>query len=197
MRTVYLILYCIAWPFFNLVHPCRAIGREHIPEGAALVCANHTRLSDPLFIVFAFHRQHQLRAMAKAEFMSFPVLGWLLKQAGIFGVERGKSDVSAIKTAMKFLKSGEKVLLFPEGTRHKDGEAGDAKTGAAMLAVRTGAPIVPVYVPAKKRWFRRTPVVIGAPFTPQIQGKRGTAEEYRAIAEELMERICALEELAV
>jgi len=77
---------------------------------------------------------------------------------------------------MKFLKSGEKVLLFPEGTRHKDGEAGDAKTGAAMLAVRTGAPIVPVYVPAKKRWFRRTPVVIGAPFTPQIQGKRGTAE---------------------
>lgn len=195
MRMVYLFLYCVIWPFFNFVHPCRAIGRANIPEGGALICANHTRLSDPLIIIFAFRKKYQLRAMAKVELLNIPILGWLLKKAGIFAVERGKSDIKAIKTAMKYLKSGEKVLMFPEGTRHKDGEFGDAKTGAAMLAVRTGVPIVPVYVPTEKKWFRRTPVVIGEPYLPQVEGKKGTAEKYHAIAEDLVEHIRALEAL--
>lgn len=193
MSRLYTILYCIIWPFFNLVHPCKAIGRANIPEGGALVCANHTALNDPLFIVFAFRHKYQLHPMAKAEFMSIPVLGWLLKKAGVFAVERGKSDVGAIKMAMKYLKTGEKVLMFPEGTRHKDGDVRDAKAGAAMLAIRTGVPIVPVYVPAKKKWFGRTPVVIGEPYQPYIPGKKGSAEEYRAVADDLVERIRALE----
>ena len=193
MKRLYTILYCIVWPFFNLVHPCKAIGRAHIPEGGALVCANHTALNDPLFIVFAFRHKYQLHPMAKAEFMSIPVLGWLLKKAGVFAVERGKSDVTAIKIAMRYLKTGEKVLMFPEGTRHKDGDVRDAKAGAAMLAIRTGVPIVPVYVPAEKRWFRRTPVVIGEPYHPYIPGKKGSAEEYRAVADDLVERIRRLE----
>ena len=195
MRRIYTILYCLIWPFFNLVHPCRAIGRDHIPEGGVLVCANHTGLNDPLFIVFAFRHKNQLRPMAKAEFMNIPVLGWLLKKAGVFAVERGKSDIGAIKTAMRYLKAGEKVLMFPEGTRHKDGDVRDAKAGAAMLAIRTGVPILPVYVPAKKKWFGRTPVVIGEAYHPFIPGKKGSAEEYRAVADDLVARIRALEEL--
>ena len=193
MRTVYAILYCIIFPFFNLVHPCRAVGREHIPEGGVLVCANHTAASDPFFLVFAFRLQHQVRAMAKAELIRVPVIGWLLSKAGVFGVDRGKADVGAIKQAMKFLKGGEKVLLFPEGTRIKDGGAGEAKTGAAMLAVRCGVPILPVYVPEKKRWFGRTPVVIGEPYLPHVESRKGTQEEYEAITADLMARIRALE----
>ncbi|MBC5737910.1 lysophospholipid acyltransferase family protein [Lawsonibacter faecis] len=192
MRTAYAIIWTIVWPFFSLFHPCRCIGREHIPEGGALFCANHTRLSDPVCLVMAVGRKHQMRVMAKAEFMRAPILGFLLKKAGVFAVERGKSDVGAIKTAIKFLKSGENVLLFPEGTRVRDGEEGEAKTGAAMLAVRTGVPIVPVYIPARKPWFRFTDVVIGEPYYPQVEGRKGTAEEYKAIAEDLMERIYAL-----
>lgn len=194
MNTVFAILYTIVWPFFNFVHPCRAIGRENIPEGGVLICANHTALSDPLFIVFAFHRNHPLRVMAKAELIRVPILGWLLNKAGVFGVERGKSDIGAIKQAMRFLKSGDKLLLFPEGTRMKEDSEGEAKTGAAMLAVRTGVPILPVYVPRKKRWFARTPVVIGKPYYPEASGKRATSEEYQAIAEDLMARIRKLGE---
>ena len=70
---------------------------------------------------------------------------------------------------------------------------GDAKTGCAMLAVRTGVPIVPVYVPAVKRWFHRNPVVFGEPYYPVYQGKKATAEDYRVIADDLMERIRSLE----
>ena len=142
------VLYTVLWPIFNLIHPVKAIGRENIPEGAALICPNHTRASDPFFVLFAFKRKHIMRAMAKAELMRVPVIGWLLGKAGVFGVERGSADINAVKTALRVLKDGYKLLLFPEGTRVAEGqeEEHEAKTGAAMLAVRTGVPIVPVYL---------------------------------------------------
>lgn len=196
MKIWYSVLYCVLWPFFNLAHPCKAIGREHIPEGAALFCPNHTSLTDPLFAIFAMQLKNRPQVMAKAEIMEVPVLGWILKKAGVFAVERGKSDVGAIKQALKGLKGGDKLLLFPEGTRSKNGELGPAKGGAAMLAVRTGVPIVPMYIPAEKKWFRRTPVVFGEPYIPQIAGTKGTSEEYETIAQDLMARIACLKELA-
>lgn len=195
MRTFYAIIYSIVWPFFNFVHPNHTIGREHIPDGGVLVCGNHTAMSDPLFLAFAFRRRNQLRPMAKAELLRVPFIGWILKHVGVFGVERGKSDVGAIKQAMKFLKEGEKVLLFPEGHRihGSKGEQGEAKNGAAMLSVRCGVPILPVYVPEKKPWFRPTTVVIGEPYMPQVASRKGTTEEYETITADLMERIRALE----
>lgn len=199
MRRVYTILWYIVWPFFSLVHPCRLVGRENLPANGGLFCANHSSLNDPVCLMLAVGSKYQLRAMAKAEFMSIPVLGWLLKKAGIFGVSRGKSDVTAIKTAMRYLKNGENVLMFPEGTRIKDGvdkhgNESEAKAGAAMLALRTGTPLVPVYIPTKKRWFRFTTVVVGEPYYPRLESKKGSTEEYQVIAEDLMERIYALEE---
>lgn len=194
MDRFYHVIYAVIWPFFNLFHPVRAVGREHIPEGAALICPNHTKASDPFFVVFAFKRKHVMRAMAKAEVMRLPVIGWILGKAGVFGVNRGSADINAVKTALRFLKEGKKLLMFPEGTRVEEGENVEAKTGAAMFAVRTGAPIVPVYIPAKKRWFRPTTVVIGQPFYPKVADRKGTSEEYRAIADDLMARIRALEE---
>lgn len=199
MRAFYAVIWSVIWPFFNLVHPVRCAGRENLPAGAAVVCGNHTAMSDPFFLVFAAGLKNQMRVMAKAELMRMPVIGWLLKMAGVFGVERGKADVGAIKTAMKYLKSGEKVLLFPEGTRvknglDKDGHESEAKTGAAMLAMRTGVPLVPVYIPEKKNWFRFTTVVVGEAYYPQAPSgeKRATAEDYRAVAADLMERVSAL-----
>lgn len=197
MKTWFSLLYCVVWPFFNLFHPCKAIGRENVPQGAAILCPNHTRMSDPFFVVFAMGLKVKPRVMAKAEIMSVPVIGWILKKAGVFAVERGKSDVGAVKEAIKCLKGGDKLLLFPEGTRHRDGTLDESgKTGAAMFSVRTGAPLVPIYIPAKKKWFGRTPVVFGEPFLPQVEGRKGSAEEYKLIAKDLMSRIAALEEQA-
>lgn len=193
MNKMYLLAYIVVWPFFRLLKPTLCINKKNIPEGGALFCANHTRMSDPVFIAFAMGLRHPIHVMAKEEIMHWPILGWVLKKAGIFGVRRGQADVAAIKTAMKYLKDGDRLLMFPEGTRHQDGDFGDAKTGAAMLALRTGVPIVPIYVPAEKRWFRWNQVVIGEAYYPQSSGKRATPEEYHAIAEDLMERIEALQ----
>ena len=195
MQKWYTLLYCIIYPFFNLVHPSRGIGKENLPEGGALLCPNHTKASDPFFVVFSLGLKNRITAMAKIEILKVPVIGWLLSKAGVIGVDRGKADVAALKTAMKMLKSGEKMVLFPEGTRvEESAETHEAKSGAAMLALRTGVPIVPVYIPGKKNWFRPTTVVFGEPFYPKTAERRATPEEYKAINEELMRRILALAE---
>jgi len=194
MDSFYLLVYWVVWPFFHLFHPMRVTGRENIPQGPAVVCPNHSTISDPVFAAYAFQTNHILRVMAKEEVMHWPVIGWLLKKAGVFGVKRGSADIGAVKIALRYLKEGRKLLLFPEGTRVGEGEEIEAKTGAAMLAVRTGVPIIPVYIQKKKRWFSTNVVVIGEPYYPQTEGRKGTSAEYRAIADDLMDRIRSLGE---
>jgi len=193
-ETVFSILYAIIWPFFNLVHPVKAVGRENIPEGAAVICPNHSAASDPFYVVFAFGRKNPMWAMAKQEVLNWPVVGWILGKAGVFGVDRGSADLKAAKTALRCLKENRKLLMFPEGTRVHEGENVEAKAGAALFATRTGSPLLPVYIPTRKRLFRPNTVVIGKPYYPQIAGRKATTEELQAIANDLMERVRALGE---
>ena len=185
----------VGWPFFTLYHPIKVAGQENIPEGGCLVCANHSSMSDPCFVVVAFSKKRQLHIMAKASGMRIPLLGPLLKKAGIFGIERGKADFNAIKTAMKLLKDGEYVLMFPEGTRVREEDDIEAKNGAAMLAVRTGVPVLPVYIPVKKPAFRRLTVVIGEPYHIVPETRRPSQEDYHRYANELLDKIYKLGEV--
>jgi len=192
MNKLYTLVYVVIWLAYKIVHPWQALGNTQMPEGGVLICGNHSTLSDPLYVLLALGNRQQTRVMAKAELMRIPVLGFLLKKAGVFGIDRGKADVQAIKTAMKILKNGERLLLFPEGTRVEAGAEGNARSGAAMLATRTGVPVVPVYIPRKKNWFRKTTLVFGEPYIPTFEGRKATAEDYERIGAELMERIYSL-----
>ena len=113
-NVIYCIAYMVLWVVFRIVMPTRCINKQNRPEGGALLCANHTRTNDPLFIAYALGWHYQIHVMAKEEIMHWPFIGWVLKHGGIFGVKRGKADVAAIKTAMKYLKDGELLLMFPE-----------------------------------------------------------------------------------
>ena len=196
MNKMYAIIYPLIWIFMKIFHPWKAIGLENLPEGAALLCGNHTTAGDPVYVVCYLGRRRQIHVMAKEEIMKWPVIGFILKKAGMFGVKRGKADVAALKEAMRVLKDGERLLIFPEGTRVKEGETSEAHTGAAMFSTRTGAPLIPVYIPPKKRIFRRTKVVFGEPYHPEFEGRKPTPEDYRRIADDLMVRIRTLEERA-
>ena len=191
LRFVYIIL----WPVFNLFRPLHIYGRENIPQGAAVICPNHVTLRDPFYVLFAFTMRNPIRAMAKIEIMRLPIAGWVLKQAGVFGVERGTVDAKAVKNALTCLKEGNKLLMFPEGTRVRDGKEVTAKTGAAMFATRTGVPLMPIYVQPGKGWFASNSVVIGKPFYPEFEGRKPTADELSAITDDLMRRIYALKEV--
>ena len=195
-NKVYAVLYPIIWVFMRILHPWNAVGTDNIPEGAAVICGNHTTLGDPLYVVCAMGRKRQTHVMAKAEIIEWPVVGFLLKKAGIIGVNRGKSDMGAVKECLRALKNGEKLLMFPEGTRVKDGEDSEAHTGAAMFATRTGTPLVPVYIQPKKRRFRKTTVVFGSPYYPEFEGRKPSADDYQRIADDLLVRVRALGEKA-
>lgn len=188
-KSWYKVLYTIVRPFVGLYYPMRFIGRENIPEGGALVCGNHSSAIDPFFVAFALTKKHPICAMAKESLMKIPVIGKLLKLVGTFGVKRGESDLHAVKYALEQLKNGEYVVLFPEGTRVKSREEGAPKTGAAMMACRTGVPVVPMYIPMKKKPFRLNRVYIGAPLHFAPAGKRATAQEYEAMTRQLMDAI--------
>jgi len=187
---------CLTWPFIGIRYPHKVRGRENIPEGAALICPCHSSNTDPLLAAYAFRKKNVLHFMAKAELFRIPILGPLVYKLGSFPVERGKSDVNAIKCAMKFLKNGEKVCMFPEGKRVWDEENTKAKTGAVILAVRMGVPVVPVYIARKKPWFRRVPIVIGEPYMVDLDKKTATHEDYKTATVQLMEKINALKAVA-
>lgn len=188
----------IFWPLriiFALKHPVLRVHRkENIPEGAAIVCCNHSAFSDPIWVMFAAHPKRIFRTMAKKELFSHKILGFLITKVGAFPVDRSTSDINAVKTSMQILKSGDKLLIFPEGTRIRKGKTSAPHGGAVMIAARMGVPIVPVYLSTDKRIFRPLDVVFGEPYHPHPSDRRVSNEELDALSQDMMQRIYALKE---
>ena len=190
--------YAAVWrvlrPLVLFFLPVELRGTENLKEGEGpyLLCANHSNLWDPVLFVLSMPQAFNVRIMAKKQLFSIPVLGGFLRAIGVFPVDRGHSDIGAVKTAIQSLRDGWNLFLFPEGTRVKDPGHAEVKSGAGMMAIRAGVKLVPVFIGTKKRLFRRTPIILGAPFAPEYTGRKGTAEEYTANAREVMRRAYAL-----
>ena len=181
-------------PVIRFLFPLDVRGKEHLTDEAVVLCPNHTNGWDPILLACALRYDTPLRFMAKKQLMEVPFIGWLAAKMGAFGVDRGNSDIGAIKTAIRSLREGWKLMIFPEGTRVKEGEEVDAKGGAAMIAIRAGVPMQPVYIAAEKRMFRKTKIVFGPEYTPVYSGRKGTAEEYQTNVDEIMRQIKELGE---
>ena len=184
--------YRVARAFFGVFFRIEVSGRENIPEGAAMVCVNHSSVFDPIFIAFAFGIDHFLHFVAKAELFKIPVLSAVIKGFGAISVNREASDVATVKNILAYLKNGEKVAIFPEGTRSSTGGSVSAKSGAVKIAERSRAPLIPVYVPRKKRVFSKVSMVIGQQINLENTGKKRTQDDYMKIADVMMQRINAL-----
>lgn len=195
MNRFYHLAYTVIKPLIWLFFPHRVVGLENLPEDGALLCANHVSAWDPFLIAVSLPVDSRLVVMAKDELFHIPVIGFLLRKLGIFPVKRGGNDLGAMKTAIRSLNEGKRLLVFPEGTRvDSEGEV-EAKGGVAVMATRTKTPMVPVYCGDKHKFLRRTTIVFGEPYTPVIAGRRATAEESRQAAEEILRRIYALDEV--
>ena len=121
----YRFFYAIVWPFVMLFYPMKFIGRENIPEGGALVCANHSAAVDPFFLAFALGRKKRICAMAKESLLNIFFVGKVLKLIGTFGVRRGASDIHAVKYALEELKKGElKGCIIEMNAQNRRGHAG-------------------------------------------------------------------------
>ncbi len=194
----YKVIIAILKPIFYFLFRIKVVNRENIPEGAAVVCVNHTSMMDVVFIAVAFGVKETFAFMGKKELFKNPILRWLFKAVGAFPVDRGTADLGTIRNSITALKDGKKLLIFPEGTRVKGGaeNSDDVKSGIAMIALRASAPMLPVYLSTKKRLFRRTYVIIGEPVIPEK--REGTsAENYRRISTEVFDYILALGESGI
>lgn len=195
MNRFYRVIYTIIAPFIRLFFPHKVVGLENLPEGGALLCANHVSGWDPFLIAIALPVDSRLTVMAKDQLFRIPVVGWLLKKAGIFPVKRGGNDLTAMKTAIRALNDGCRLLVFPEGTRVDTEGGGEAKGGVAVMAARTKTPMVPVYCGGKHKFLRRTTIVFGEPYSPSVAGRRPTVDENRRAAGEILRRIYELGEV--
>ncbi|MBQ8974603.1 MAG: 1-acyl-sn-glycerol-3-phosphate acyltransferase [Oscillospiraceae bacterium] len=189
-RFAYRLLAWIFFVFFGL----RIKGRENVPEGAAMVCSPHSSVLDPLFLAVGLGIRHHIHYMAKKELFSGKIFGRIVSMLGAFPVDRGKNDVTAIKTAMQYLKQGEKVGIFPEGTRVSADDTVAAKSGAVKIADKTNSPVLPVYLQRGKKLFGRVCVVIGKPYYVNPDRVRLNNEQYQQKAAELMGKIKLLGE---
>ena len=196
-RLFIFVYYVVGFVSF-ILHPTSVEGMEKLPRSGVLLCPNHSSNWDPILVALRLPINYRLHIMAKEELFENPLLGWFLKKVGAFPVSRGSSDINAVKQSIQALKDGDNLLIFPEGTTihngvgYADGLPAHAKAGVAMIGVRTGATLVPVFVDGEKKLFHRTRIIFGEPYEPHYTGRRGTAEEMQKIADGLLERAYAL-----
>ncbi len=181
----------------HLLFRIRVEGKENIPSGRSfLVCANHISLYDPpiLGISLPIH----LRYMAKEELFKNRIFGGLLRALGAFPIRRGKHDIGALRTAVKMLKDGENVTIFPEGGRSKvQGRMRKGKSGAAMIAAKAGVDILPVGICGNYRLFSKMIVRVGKPIRmEEFFDRKVSAEELQEVTDfRIMPAIAELAEV--
>ena len=183
-KFCYWLVYIVLKPVYRF----HIYGKDQLPDGAAVICGNHTARVDAVLLALSMGSSGRFTAMAKAELFKYRIFGKLLASLHVFPVNRGKNDIIAIKHALKALKEGQQLVIFPEGTRVHEGEKADAKTGPAMLALRSGVPVVPVYITPGRKAFRGCKIIYGTPFVPQCEGKPGP-HDYQRITGEIMQAI--------
>jgi len=180
-------------PLFHFFRPFDLIGAENKIDGAAMVCSNHSAMVDPFQIALAFGNDTYIHVIAKIEIFRIPVIRTILWKLGMICVDRSINDISSVKASLGYLKIGEKVVIFPEGTRSSEYDANNAKSGAVKMAERAGVPIFPVFLSRKKPFFKKSKVVFGKPYLIEKTGEKRTADDYAKLAEDLMKRVQELD----
>ncbi len=144
---------------FAVWYNIRVEGRENIPKkGAYIFASNHRSYADPVLVVICGRGRFSF--MAKSELFENKAFGWLIRTLGAFPVERGKGDTEAIDRAISRVQEGQHLLIFPEGTRSKDGRVGRGKTGVALIAAKAGADVIPVGLNFEGKLHFRSRIVV-------------------------------------
>ncbi len=184
-------------PIVKLLFRIKITGLENVPEkGGYLVCPNHTSLLDVVALAASFKRL--LMFMAKKELFKFKPFGALIRKLGAFPVDRGGSDVRAIKTAISLVEQGELVNMFPQGTRRKKQAPNTTpiKSGAGMIAYHAKCGAIPVFIKSKNNhlhMFGRNEIIIGKPIEYEDFGfTEGHMKEYERASRMIFSEACRL-----
>ena len=196
--AIYLVGQIVLWWYFHLVFRMKVIGAENMPkDGPVLLCSNHLAKRDP--VLLGLCQKRQVFYMAKEELFKNKFLGGLFRGLGAFPVKRGTGGGDALEDAYALLKQNGVVGVFIEGHRSKDGRLLKPKTGAALLAYETKAPVVPVCITAgdgkQPGMFKTTMIRFGKPISAEeLDIKDDSSMQLRRASRLIMSRIADLRE---
>ena len=196
MRTppVYNVAAGLSWPLLYGPYRLRVRGKENLPSsGGFVLTCNHVSSFDPWPLGLPLWPKRWLRFMAKSELYWWP-LSLVIDGAGAFKVRRGLADVEAIETAVRLVREGETVVMFPEGTRRTKGllkkHEARPRTGAARIALEAGVPLVPAAVTGTDRLMRFSQLRVAYGSPVDIDDLRGS-NDIRAASQEATDRLMA------
>ena len=191
----YALTKIICRALFGIIFRTKVIGAENIPAGGAFIlAANHVSNWDPPFLGTFIRRE--VCYMGKEELFKNPVMAQICRWLHVFPVKRGAADKTAVKTALKILKGGGCLGIFPEGTRSKTGKIGRAESGVSLIAAMTGAPIIPAAIVntekifSREKFFPQPAVVYGSPM--KFTGSTKDKDALENFAQEIMNEIAKL-----
>lgn len=165
----------------------RSNGQRHVPrEGGVILAANHASFLDPIAVGCALLRP--IDYLARATLFGIPGFGWFLRSIRVHPVRRGESDLRAMRQMISLLSSGACLVVFPEGTRTRDGRIQPLRGGVGLLAAKSGAAVVPVWVEGSFAAWPRSrncprPSAITVWFEPAVAPARTPGETVRAVEE--------------
>ncbi|HHT45998.1 MAG TPA: 1-acyl-sn-glycerol-3-phosphate acyltransferase [Firmicutes bacterium] len=168
---LYKVLRWVFIVFFKIFYDVQIYGADNIPSsGPYIICSNHTSWFDPPLIGCVFSK-NKLCFMAKEELFRVFILGYIIKRIYAFPVKRNTADRAAIRRALQILDQGDILALFPEGTRIRTKELGKPHHGAALIALKSKKPIIPVFIKWPPHIFMPVKVGIGSLIFFEEEGK--------------------------
>lgn len=190
----------IAYGLIKLLYRHRVTGMENVPKGSAILASNHISFLDPPIIGSSC--PFPVHFFARASLFNGALLRFFISRLNTHPLQYGDHELAAMKLACQLLESGKKIILFPEGERSFNGQLNQLKPGAARIALRTNAPIVPIYLegvfqvwPRTRtlpRLFGKTRCHFGKPLYPSNYAHLSKKEATEQLNQDLAEALCAL-----
>lgn len=180
--------------FFKTCYNFKVEGLENIPQtGALIIAGNHLSNADPPAVGAFAGTVRDSRFVAKKELFSVPLLGWFFRRSGYIPVDRSRTigDFGALKEVVNALEHGQSVVMFPEGTRSKNGKPQRPKSGIGFLVYKTGAPVLPVKIEGTFGWpwVRKIRVKFGTAVHLEKNPELEPKQQYKEFANQIMEKI--------
>jgi 1-acyl-sn-glycerol-3-phosphate acyltransferase len=136
-------IYCV-WVFAKIFYHHKVYGKENIPPGGGIIAPNHCSFWDPPLVGISC--PDKIHFLARDTLFHFAPFAWLIRQLNTHPVKSGAGNLSTLKTALEFVQSGKKVVIFPEGKRSSDGQLHKGQLGVGMLVQRARCQVIPVYI---------------------------------------------------
>ena len=176
--------------YSKVFYKYEVIGEENIPnEGNIILAANHKSNLDPIFVAAAV-KNRKVATIGKKELFDNKILAAILDKLCVIPIDRDNPGISTIKTILKKLKEGYAVGIFPEGTRVKGNEFGEAKAGLALFAVKGKARVVPISIISNYKLFNKVIVYIDKPISfEEYYKQKLSAQEYERLSGDVLEVI--------